>query len=508
MKKIRIPAVGRNASVKAFTIAKNLYNEDIKRRFRETPEAFKGKRAKGMQIRQNHYAVFIQLLNRYTERLERIPPELAAMYPDKMLGLWVTTGELAARLDVSLKTIYSILRRLQTAGIIRIIFHGHKKPLEIRFDPDILLVWDVEEPERLPQSKHLKLSFSDAPPLIRKFLRHKTDTLKQFNNSTIPKAAFACNPQFYGSQAESENSEYFGFHPAEGFPEEFVTSGDDFSELMPVEPEKARKDPDTRSARLVFSETNNQDAPEETQKSNTYPETNRSETEKRKKVPAKKEKSESGLYGAVRRGAKNARKREEKRGKQEQTGLKPIDERRKQVRNQYAQVFTAYLLEKLFADKHLSPEYRQRTVDYVSEHYFAKLNTMQQFENRWANNLKTRIDIAVSWIAKFKTKDGKPFDRTYFFPMAFLNVERQGKGKLSFTNTQKFLEKHREYMRLNNYNRNLDKELTHKLNIISRKVENGFLDYQAALEKVRSLSSDTNEYIKQFNARHAGIYSV
>jgi len=351
-------------------------------------------------------------------------------------------------------------------------------------------LWDLSEPTYLPGSKFLKCSFSDAPPKLWKFLPDIKDSLKHLNNSTITKEAFPCNVKRLNTHPEveqqstlddSKNLARKGFFPLLTQVEGVLHAQNDFV--------------------FDFSKTTKTDN-DAKKYSDIHADGVEPDKEKRKKVPAKKEKRSLSI---AERGIEISRQRAEN---QKESRLKDIETRRNQAKRHYAREFTAYLLDKLFSDKYLTVNYREELEDYVFTHYFSKIKYMEQAKNRYFNNLKPRIDLAAQWIARYKSKDGGKFDTTYFFPKAFLDVERSGKGVFSFTNTRKFMENAQNYERLNNYNRKLDKELAHKMHIISRKLENGFIQWDAALEKIKSLTTDTDEYVKQFIARHAGVYSV
>jgi hypothetical protein len=183
--------------------------------------------------------------------------------------------------------------------------------------------------------------------------------------------------------------------------------------------------------------------------------------------------------------------------------------RRREAIIHYSKLFFAYLKEKLFPDKYFSPQYEIETLNYIAKKYFASKvqnYTITNFDKLWANNYKIRIDIAEKWISRFKAPGGDKFDTTYFYPKSFLDIERRGKGILSFANTEKFLQKSKEYTKINKY-RKLEDEGRQKLNVIARQLENGKIDYQTALEKVKSITRDSDEYIKQLHARWFGIYA-
>ena len=92
--------------------------------------------------------------------------------------------------------------------------------------------------------------------------------------------------------------------------------------------------------------------------------------------------------------------------------------------------------------------------------------------------------------------------------MAYLDIDKVGKKHLSFVNTEKFIKKKNEWDKINGYHRNTNKILIHKLNKTVKELKNGFIDYDTALEKVKSLSNKTDEYVKQFNAMYFGMYKT
>ncbi len=126
---------------------------------------------------------------------------------------------------------------------------------------------------------------------------------------------------------------------------------------------------------------------------------------------------------------------------------------------------------------------------------------------RLLENYKKRVDISKKWISNFTNQaDGRQFDRTHFFPKAYLDIQKTYSKAFSFANTKGFIKNEENWKKLNGYNRNTKDKERHKFNKIARELENGFINYDNALIKVKSITNKTDEYIKQLNARYFGMY--
>jgi len=447
MKRILQPYVSKDLSMQAYNKAMRTYNKTIS----EKPKnELSSQTAKGSMLRNMHFAVFYQLIGMYDKRIKKLPISLAAMYPKKILGLWLTRKELADKLQINPKTVYNILQRLAEADFLQLIWHGSTKPIEIKISPELLIIYDKTDPDYSPKSKFLKSSVLSSLNKKWKKLPNINYSTNTFNNNiTITeKGVFLISTRkdlpelkiLPGSLSEQENEKNI----------EKVNYTKTFTETK--EADKAGI-MDDFSERLDFA----------------------SLEEKRKKVPQKKEKS--------------------------------LEDRRMEVKQAYARIMFAYMKSKLFADKVFAKPYEQQVINYIAEHYYSKTYTIEAISKRWDNNLKPRIDIAKEWIDNFKGPNDAKFDTKYFYPLSFLQIDKTQKSQFSFTRTNKFLKNSKKFEQLNNYNRKLDKELRHKFNKICRSVETNHVDYFTALEKIKSLTKDSNEYLKQFNARFAGSYT-
>jgi len=467
MKKI-IPLIALDASLKAFAKAKADYNRQADLAYTKdlttARQTFGSQTALGATLRQVHYALFYQIINEYAERIDRLPASLNEFYPNELLGLWITRGDLAVKLGISPRTVYNLLERLQKAQILNVTKHGSKKPLEIRVKSDVLIVFDKKDSEYVPSSKFLTLSLSDNPLHIGKILPNKKEIRRALNNNTIPESGV--------SESVSETKQ----RNVSDIQTSSETASGKVSETVVPSAEPVSRAFLSRAQKTVLDQN------EKTQQFNI-----------------------DGF--AERNIARLLEKRKAAGEIAPKPSLKPMGTRFAESRRGHAQMFVGELLFRLFPNQYHSPEYRQKLVEYTEIHYFAKTYDITQVQNRWTNLLQPCIAIAQSWLEKFRTPDGKPFDRTYFFPLAYLDIEKKGKQFLSFVNTLSFIQNSRKYEKLNGYNRRLTKDLQHKINITARKVENGFTDYETARQKILSLCTLSDEPLKQFNARMSGIYT-
>ncbi len=486
--KINYPQVAVNLSQKAYTQASKLYNTKKEDEFK-AGKTETGKTLNSFKLKDTHYQLFHILINYYNEKLENLSRLFAgsgniSTHVSPKLSMYVKTGRLAAHFDRANGTIRSRLRRLEESGIINVIFHGHKKPLEIIFNKHVCLIFDKSNLEYVPESKFISLSksvFLDGigiKPNNKRVLLTET-----IYNNTITKRD-VLQPERSSIIDKSESVQYNSFHTENN-----------------TETTKTTDTTETETKKIGVSASFGTPKKE------------------RKKVPAKKERTiadirqeklEAARQKAALRQMTKAEKEQyyaEQREIRQKNNAEILKQKRQKAAVGFSLEFFAYLTATLFSDKYFSPEYRKQTLNYIFKHFFSKARSIEAMKRLWHNNYKKRIDISKQWIDKFKKPDGTPFDTTYFYPKAYLDVERRGKGILSFANTEKFLKQAKDWEKKNGYNRRADDEGRHKLNKIARELENGFIDFDTALEKVKSITQDTDEYVKQLHARHFGIYS-
>ncbi len=504
MRKI-IPLIGIDASYRAFCEANRLYNEQVDfdyarcltikiqtgdGRTRIARLAFELKygviKPHGAKLTDTHYTLFRRLLRVYRDRIDSLPAGVNEFFPNEMLGLWLTRGDIASRMRRSPKTAYNLLERLVNLGFLTKTNHGEKKPIEIRFAKDILVVFDKKAPNSIPDSKFLTLSFSDHPYAIGKKLPNNDDVKRTLNNNTIT-SGVSVQVSNFGSQIGNETAEIVE--------NTYRTASET---VFPTATPNADGD--------FLHGTQQTGNPE--QKSQEIP---KSWSERVAQNAKKRTAGADFSQGWSERVAQNAKKVKEKAAGAIALNLEPLPERRAENLSMFAGIFTDELLRRIFPNRYFTPEYKAQIVDYVKNNYFSDCETKTKVENRYQNNLLPRILIAEDYLKKFKRPDGKLFDTTYFFPLAYLNVETFGNAFFSFRNTAKLLEKHKTYEKLNGYNRKITPELRKSLNSIYTAFQHGRIDYEEAKQRVKSLSiaNNTDEPIKQFFARcaNAGIYT-
>ena len=515
------PDVAVKLSIKSFCAAKKIYNEKHKKQFNKTPkeqlfpnltpenlakkkkyenlsqvelkELSESKLAKktvnSLLLQDIHFQLYIVLLNYYRDKIINLSSFFngSANLMTHILpkaSMRMKTGQLAAHLGRANNTIRARLRRLEDAGIIRVVFHGNKKPLEIVFNKNICIIYDKTCPEQLPESNFLtscESVFSDRNDTIANNKKGLiTNTI--YNNTITKDVSHSVSNQCSISALNDS---------ATNKPPQILNDGiQNFFNKTKTKQNTTKTPNTTRTNPLTKKEISKE--------KRTVGDIRNENLEKLKQKAALKQmnKSEKKDFCC------------EKRKKERQKHLKNLEQRRKEAKIHYSLIFYGYLIENLFADKYLTPDYRKETLNYIYQHYFSRAKNIEHAKRLWHDNYKKRIDISRMWIHKFRSPEGKKFDTTFFYPKAYIDTDRRGKKILSFANTEKFLIQANEWEKNNGYNRRCDDDTRHKLNKIAREIENGFINYDDALEKVKSLTNDTDEYVKQLNARYFGMYKL
>ncbi len=484
------PNVAVKLSLKAYMSAKKEFNQKQEELFNKDKTNHFPATVKAMQLKETHHQVFYTIINYYRDKVQDLNrffngSSSIMTHVNPKRSMHVTTGRIAAHLERSNATIRKRLSRLEEAGIIKVVFHGHKKPLEIIFNKNVCIIFDKCNLENISKSKFLKEEQSGIYSINNEKVQNKESTISRtYNNNTITKTSETTEADRY-KNTSNLIADYKILKKA-GTTETDLYS---FSKKQIFNPGVEEK---------VLHK----------------------KVKERKKVPAKKERKEKTIKEI--REARFQELKEKVRIKQmtetektqyykeknETNRLSKIKEIRREALKHYSLEFYAYLISELFPDKHLTSYYRIDTLNYISKYYFAKAKSVKEMEFL-LTNYKKRVDISKKWIEKYKNKSDKgTFDTTYFYPLAYLNIEKTGKKYLSFVNTEKFIKQKNEWGKINGYNRNTDKILIHKMNKIVKEFKNGFIDYKTALEKVELLSNKTDEYIKQFNASYFGMYKT
>lgn len=480
------PEVAVKLSLKAYMSAKKEFNKKQEELFKKGKQNFLPATVKALQLKETHHQVFYTIINYYRDKVHDLNrffngSSSIMTHVNPRRSMHVTTGRIAAHLERSNATIRKRLSRLEEAGIIKVVFHGHKKPLEIIFNKNVCIIFDKCNLENISKSKFLKDEESGIYSFIDGKVQNKESTISgTYNNITITKTSEITETDI---QLSTNNL----------ISKLLKNSGTTEADLNSYSNDLA---------------SNERAKAEEEQKI------------EREKVPAKKERKGRTLkqireerFQELKEKARirqmtDAEKTQYYKEKNEKERTKKIQNLKTEALIHYSLEFFAYLMSALFSDKYLSPHYRIDTLNYISKHYFAKAKSVKEMEFL-LTNYKKRVDISKKWIEKYKKESDKSsFDKTYFYPLAYLDIEKTGKKYLSFINTEKFIKQKNEWGKINGYNRNTDKILIHKMNKIVKELKNGFIDYKTALEKVESLSNKTDEYIKQFNASYFGMYKT
>ncbi|MCF6184193.1 MAG: helix-turn-helix domain-containing protein [Bacteroidales bacterium] len=482
-RKINHPDVAVKLSIKAYREAVKLYNKKQEQDFLNNRKT-EVKTVKSLFLKEEHHQVFYTIINYYKDKLETLNQIfngsdniMTHIAPKESMML--VTGRLAKHLQRANNTIRARLRRLEKAGIIKVIFHGNKKPLEIIFNKNICIIYDKANPDYIPKSNFISLYDSDFFGINSIKVNDKESTFSGtiYNNTITKRNVLPCTNHF------KSDSSWENVRKKKLTDKLFLQNNFNHTEKISGTAEKAG---------TTEAETSG----------------------KRKKVPEKKEKINYVKIARERRIEEKRRQakfrqltKEEKKELYKIRRTEELKRRKAEALEHYSYEFYAYLIANIFPDKYLTPHYRRETHDYISKHSFSKARTIRTMDV-WLKNYKKRIDISKKWIEAYRSSRNERFDTTYFFPKAYLNVEKYGRNVFSFVNTRKFIKNEKDWEKKNGYNRNTEEELRHKLNKTARELENGLINYDTALERVKSLTNKTDEYVKQLHARYFGIYKT
>jgi len=477
-------------SYKAYLQASKEYNELQEDIFNKGEEKDLPPTLSSLILKDTHHQVFYTILSYYRERLLNLnmlfngSTNIMTHINPKM-SMYVKTGRIAKHLGRRRSTIRERLRRLEKAGIIQVVFHGHKRPIEIIFEKNTCLVYNKSDINSTIKSKFLKCS--NPKP-------YETKGQKPYSKEgTLTEPIY--NITITSDVLKGANSQRIN------------TKTDDLQDFINIQS-------------FQHDLKNTKKFSEPTEKITEPTEANRGTEKERKKVPQKKERKNKSLKeiraerleekkqrSAYKRmtDAEKKRYNAEKKAQYKLNRPAELSKRKKDALIHYSLAFYGYLKENLFQDKYFTPHYRKEVLNYIAKHYFASAKSTKAMDNLLAN-YKKRVDISKKWIENYKGADGSKFDTTFFFPKAYLDIEKTYSKAFSFANTEKFIKQQNEWNKIKGYNTKTNEKLRHKLNKISRELENGFIDYDTALQKVKSLTYNSEEYVKQLNARYFGIY--
>jgi hypothetical protein len=454
----RMYRIAFNLSMQAYVVASKEYNAKID----------KDKE----KLKDTHFSLFFQLLKKLSEKVIKQPLS-------ELNKLRITRGELGAIFDRHPQTMSARLKRLELADILKIKFHGHKAPLELILDPNVVLLRDVLDMNFVPKSKFLKISKSVLYESFVKDLDNikATELTRTDINITIPDTVVTKRKT--GTYQNKET----GTHKNTGTPKANCL----FSELSPSKKETAEQmAKEISSAENISFEKALHRVMKGVQPENK----NQSSAENQQTIPSDNQPLTIDYK------AKNQEIVHEILHKEKQRKAKTLEEKRRQVRLVYVKMFIHYLIDSLFVhtQNQITPKYYKRLTEYVYQNYFADCQTIKSLDYRW-EQYKFRVDIA-----KKSMDDYENFNTDYFYPLAYLKVEKKGKKHFSFQNTEAFWKKQLEWNKIKGYN-GIRPDLLKKLNSIARRVENESLNYDDAIQKIKSLTIDSSELLRQFESR-------
>jgi len=471
---MKVYRIHRKMSLEAYKNASNDYNVTVKR---------------GVRLKDFHYAIYKRLITLLYDKVSNDKTNRSK--PSRMR---VKRSELSKYFDVSSQTVKNRLSRLQKANIIKIIFHGDKSPLEIVFNTDICIILDMYSETQTVTSKFLNNGQSVTYSNIFKTFTHIIDTedTRTNINKTIIKNDLTNS--FTGTyknnlQDTTENKqETFTeiqetTHPTVNLTDEELET----LEIMAKEISKNENISFEISKERILKTLKNRKqkiSPEILQKDNKIEQkTNTFITDFTEKLIVDFQKTNEQIISEILH-------------KEKYLQNKSIEERRIFVRMKYVKIFVQELYDNLFADKKqcTTKNYYNDLLDYVNENYFANCQTMKALEMRM-NEYRYRMRIAKKLIER-----NKDFDKTYFFPLAYLQVEKCGQKYFSFVNTEKFWKNYIKWDRFNGYNA-INPEIKQKLNAICRQVELEKISFDDGMQKVKNLTKDNTELVRQYNIR-------
>jgi hypothetical protein len=146
MEKLINPQISYELSLEAFKIAKNEYNNKVLNDSK-------------LKLKRNHYQTMVLLIKDliiWQENKNEIFPDntiLNQALNGQIPTINYNTTIKSIQTDSHRQTIRKHLTRLENAGIIECIFHGHKKPLEIKFNSEIVVLFDTKNKNYIPKSK-------------------------------------------------------------------------------------------------------------------------------------------------------------------------------------------------------------------------------------------------------------------------------------------------------------------------------------------------------------------
>ncbi len=157
------PDIALKLSQKAYLQASKEFNDKQTKLFKSGKT--EAKTLNSLLLKDTHHQVFYTILKFYKEKLNNLSQLFKGSsnimtHISPKMSMYVKTGRIAYYLGRQNHTIRERLRRLEKAGIIKVIFHGNKRPIEIIFDKETCLIFDKDNLEEKPKSKFLKSSQS------------------------------------------------------------------------------------------------------------------------------------------------------------------------------------------------------------------------------------------------------------------------------------------------------------------------------------------------------------
>jgi len=158
-----------------------------------------------------------------------------------------------------------------------------------------------------------------------------------------------------------------------------------------------------------------------------------------------------------------------------------------------AREFVFYMISSLFRDKSLFPGVIERTIDYVLSFYFSEsIVRTYKAGNQLLAEYKWRIDKAKAYVERYN------FDMSNIYPYEYIRLSNSGPGKMSFVNTQKWLDDTRNYLRMKKKKKQArDKLILWKQKLINEPTLHQYLAGQAYVKaNIPAMANDYQLFAK------------
>lgn len=481
---IQTPLIWLSLTQQAYINYKNIYNESVEFSAR---------------LKTSHHTLFYKLIDNYARSVSNLASKFAGSpyspvhnkKVEDLPFLEVNTSLWSDYFEVKPQTISTRLKRLEQAGVLKIRFHGHKRPLSISFNTDLLKVIDTQNPIIEVINPNFVTNWNTEAPIG---IRQKTEDNKVILTRTYLKFQNKSGVDFFSEKSENE----------------FFDEKKGAKNKLGVQKIQQNTKTVKNQQNLKASQAQLHEHLQEQQGMQVNVPVITIE-----QLRALFGKQEQNAGGAAAAGFSDFDKAEKivnefnnKDNAQAFTEkmLLPIEKRILISRYNYATQFFNYLILKLFADKksQISQAYIRKTKAYIFENYF-RGNSLVNLERNY-NEYKYRIDVAADYI-----KSMSKFDTNLLYPLSYLDVNKTGKNQFSFVNTKKFAVKKIEWqqkkhlaekIKADKKSKNELEPVKQKFYNICRQFENGRIDYATAEMKIKALTSNPENIVRTFQLRY------